>query len=736
MTEYILPFIQYCREDKSEYKKASEAGFKDLDDDFLIGKSGGILMNISFYFVNTYLFTEVAKFFEDNGVYTKHPKGSAAYKEFWKRETRRRREGMIAPCKLLPDGTVVNLRITGDHYNHLNYTRMQITPDEETKEDLRKLGILKSGKIEGFPRFYDGDYWTFKMDEFAQLNDKNEVNSKARRKGFSYKRGGSAANRLNGISKSCVVFAAYLDKYLTDPGATTQMIKANLDWYENHTYWKRGYISEDITALELGYKKRKEGHKKYGWLSKCLSVTLYNNPSAAVGKDAQEIDFEEAGVCPNLGKALDVTLSAVEAGDITTGIIRIYGTGGTRDANWKDFSNVFYNTAIINALKFENIWDDNMRHSTCGFFFPQVWAYEPYIDEHGNSLLDQAWIRHCERYEVAKKELGPEEFIIWKGQRANKPSEAFVSSRENIFNRPELQEHLNRIRIDKDIRFHRDGMLIRTSSGIKFKTNVQLELENIKTHPYIDSYPIKKGYDEVGCIREWYPPIYIQHDDIESIPDNLYVISSDSVGVEKDPNGKITKKSYCSYKVWMNPNNITPLKGDIIVATYFGRNSSLERDDEILLMLCEYYNAKVLPEIDRGQVVQDFRKWKKLNRIMSEPTYSWDKSMEIKEGRMYGMSIAGGRANVKKLHGLSYLADWIFNRRGVDENGNEILNLHYIYDIPFLEELSNFDEIGNFDRISDAIIGMYAMKELVYRKTKPKDKSIKKDSIFNRQWFK
>ena len=34
--------------------------------------------------------------------------------------------------------------------------------------------------------------------------------------------------------------------YLTEKGATSYMVKVNLDWYEDKTYWRRGYLSENF----------------------------------------------------------------------------------------------------------------------------------------------------------------------------------------------------------------------------------------------------------------------------------------------------------------------------------------------------------------------------------------------------------------------------------------------------------------------------------------------------------
>ena len=60
--------IDYINEDKSHYKHAKDAGYVDNDDLFLIGDSGGFLMNINpnWKFVNTELFAPAANEYRKN----------------------------------------------------------------------------------------------------------------------------------------------------------------------------------------------------------------------------------------------------------------------------------------------------------------------------------------------------------------------------------------------------------------------------------------------------------------------------------------------------------------------------------------------------------------------------------------------------------------------------------------------------------------------------------------------
>ena len=108
--DYIrhYPFLSYINEDKTRYTHAKDAGYDDPDDLFLIGESGGFLLNIQpgDKFVNTHLFTVSADFYRANkGSYTFFKEESIPYRQFRKREEYRREHGFSAPC-LLRNGVV------------------------------------------------------------------------------------------------------------------------------------------------------------------------------------------------------------------------------------------------------------------------------------------------------------------------------------------------------------------------------------------------------------------------------------------------------------------------------------------------------------------------------------------------------------------------------------------------------------------------------------------------------
>lgn len=735
------PFIDYILEDKESYKPLSSSicrftgkSWIDRDNDFLIGESGGVLMKIDFIFVGTEIFSRVADFYEKHGCYCLEPDDSPNAVKFWQREMDRRVKGVQAYCKLyikdIPaylaaksdaerKALLHKVRITGDHYNYLNYGRIERAPNEKERKQLDKEGRFKVNTVEGFPRFWDGDYWNFKIDELIANNSCNLCKAKARRKGFSYKRGSQAANTINANKNVTVTLAADQMDYLTEKGATSYMVKVNLDWYEDKTYWRRGYLSENFDkGVELGYKKSKEGQKAFGFRSKLLSVAIGKNESAAVGKKAIETDFEEAGKCPNLQKALDVMMSNSESGAMRIGTIRVYGTGGTKGANWEAFSNCFYNPGKNDMLPMENIWDANSRHAVCGFFFPQIWDYEPFIED-GNSLLFASWKDDYDKKRGAEKEKDAGEYNIYVGQRANSPNEAFTNTQENIFHSPELTNHINAIKYDKSNHFYEDGWYILDDGRVRFVTKQECIERAIfgsdRFHEYITDVPHNSKTDVHGCIREFYSPI--------PNDGSLYFISYDPYRVDKNKEEVSTKNSLASFQVWMRTNSKTPYMGKRLVASYCGRLDTMEAVDKLVLYACLRWNCKVLYEAGTGELVTNFKKWGYRDKLLKDPSSYINRSVDGPRITGYGIVIGDGDI---KLEGMRMVRDFLYEIVGKTSDDTPIYRFNQIYDISFLLELDRFIFGRNADRLSSAIVAMFEFRKdslLLEREANSKSKT-------------
>lgn len=750
-----IPFIDYLCEDKSKYPKASEGisyitnkPLYDPDNDFLIGNSGGILMNIDFIVINIERLSKAADTFDEYGTYCDYDPSTPAYESFWQRETSRRKKGVFIKAKLyykdIPkffdanttdeerESLLQPLRITGAHYTYLNYGRIERTPNDKERTRLKREGAEHVETVMGFPRYWDGDYWNFKIDEFIANNKFHLTKAKARRKGFSYKRGSQAANTINLFPNVTVTLAADQLAYLTDKGATTFMAKKCLDHFEEHTFWKRGYISEAIDDILMGYRVSTKGLKNFGWLSNLYSVAIGKNESAAVGKKAIEIDFEEAGKCPNLQKALDVTLSNTESGAISVGTIRVYGTGGTKGANWAAFSKAFYNPKMNKMLCMENVWDINKRHEVCGFFFPQVWDCEPYV-ERGNSVIFTAYAWDKQDKENHFHNNDSETHIIYKAQRANTPAEAFINTTENMFASPELNLHVSDLINDNATRFFQDGWIVVNDLGNSNKAEFIPKAECIKRdifgkgrfHEFVNQVPHGSRDDTHGCVRMYYRPFLVNGE----VPKDLYFVSVDAYKVDKAQKDVTDKHSLYSAQVWMRSNTITPYPNQkLLVCEYIGRLDTMEQNDIVTMGMCLMYNAECCPEAGTGETVSNFIKYKLRRYLMLDPTNANTRKLTNPNNNDYGIVIGDGD---KKYNGLRMLKEFIYEPLSYTADGKPIRRLKSISSVRLLLECQRFTAEGNFDHISAAIVAMYVFladslntKRLVEGNTENNDRRI------------
>lgn len=755
LEDYIknYPFLQYIKEDKSRYKHAKDCGYSDPDDLFLIGESGGFLLNIhpDDRFVDTEQFIEVSLFYKQNGnKYTNFKEDSIPHRQFRKREEYRRRNGFTAPA-LMRNGKIQDIRITGDMYNYLNYTMMESLDESTAKSD----GVIATGKKSyNFPKFIDAQFWTFHIVEFAERNGLNLIIDKTRRGGFSYIMASHSANCINLRPRKVEIHVAADKKYLTKVGGLTDFTINDLRFYETKTPFKRGILGMDPENFRLGYKLPNGMVAQGSWNSALFSVSAANNPDCAIGKDAINVKVEELSTMENFDSFLSVTEPAMRTGAYVTGNLFCWGTATS--GNMQTFEQNFYNPKAGRFMAFENVWDKDLRHEVCGYFKPYAWGLqgqfeEEYaMDKDGNSNLEVGLrISFNERKEKKSSAKTFADYINYLGQYANMPSESFSSTTENLFSSEELMAWEEKLRTDTSYNFYVDGMLFKDpddSRKVVFKSNARLEAEggkhNVDFYDYIVNVPKKQHEHHHGCIRKWFNPIKVNYKNAEGkecfgTPPGIYSISYDPVGINKDHKELTNKHSHNSIKVWMEPSVYNNFK-TACVASYYGRPDKLEEADFICYMLAVYYNCVGTTgvEINRGETVSNFTKWKALRYLMKDPVQIWDTSLKSSVAGNYGVNIGDG---VRKLEGLRLLKEMLYSVVGKNDLGEDVKFYQTIYDYQSILELKKWNAVGNFDRVSEMIIralrwkllDVDASKELAQRKKIKEDN----DNIWARDWF-
>ena len=751
MADGKYPFLEYIEEPDKEknYKKASDCGWYDPHNNFLIGDSGGFLLNIRpGKFINTELFNEPARTYQATGKYTQFKVDSIPHRQFRRRECDRRRNGFSAPCWQNPDGSIEDIWITGAHYNFLNYTRMERT--DEPSVIITNHGATAK-KIYSFPSFIDAQFWTFQIIEFCRRNGLHLIIDKTRRGGFSYIMASDSSNEVNLSKHKVVIHVAADNKYLTKQGGLSDFAVNNLKFYEEKTPFKRGIFSPTADSFKLGYRMKNGVEADDSWSSSLLSVSANNNPDCAIGKDAVTIKVEELSTMQNFDDFMNVTEPTMTVGTRTTGTLMAWGTATA--ANMQIFEQNFYNPRAFNFMPFENVWDNDARNEVCGFFKSYAWGLEGEIDgvkgfdEDGNSNL-RIGLKLAARERIKKKETAKtfSEYLNYLGQRALFPAESFSSASENIFSSEALNKFEDKLRVDNSYKFYTDGELF--EDGLKkiyFKSNARIKIENpdAKIYDYIQGVPRRGNEDPHGCIRVWFAPeyeeTYIADRLVRAILPGTYVAVYDPVGIDKDKKEITDRHSHNSMLVVEMPRERNGFKPKLCAA-YYGRTERLEEADEKFYRLCKWYNCigTGLVEINRGETVSNFRKWKATKYLGHEPLFVWDATIKEKVSTSYGYSIGNGP---KKLDGLRLLKEFLYEVIGKNEFGEDIYVFERFLDYQTILELKKFNADGNFDRISSLILlGIYwksmdikGKRELANRKKVTEDND--KTDIFNRNWF-
>lgn len=751
MADGKYPFLEYIEEPDKEkkYKKASDCGWYDPHNNFLIGDSGGFLLNIRpGKFVNTELFNEAARTYQATGKYTQFKVDSIPHRQFRRRECDRRRNGFSAPCWQNPDGSIEDVWITGGHYNFLNYTRMERT--DESSVIVTEHGATAK-KIYSFPSFIDAQFWTWQIIEFCRRNGLHLIIDKTRRGGFSYIMAADSSNEINLSKHKVVIHVAADNKYLIKQGGLSDFAVNNLKFFEEKTPFKRGIFSPTTDSFKLGYRMKNGVEADDSWSSSLLSVSANNNPDCAIGKDAVTIKVEELSTMQNFDEFMNVTEPTMTVGTRTTGTLMAWGTATA--ANMQIFEQNFYNPRAFGFMAFENVFDNDARNEVCGFFKSYAWGLEGEIDgvkgfdEDGNSNL-RIGLKLAARERIEKKKTAKTfaEYLNYLGQRALFPAESFSSASENIFSSEALNKFEDKLRVDNSYKFYTDGELFEDGTKkIYFKSNARIRIENpdMKTYDYIQGVPRRGNEDPHGCIRVWFAPeyeeTYIGDRLIRSILPGTYVAVYDPVGIDKDKKEITDRHSHNSIFVVEMPRERNGFKPKLCAA-YYGRTERLEEADEKFYRLCKWYNCigTGLVEINRGETVSNFRKWKATKYLGYEPLYVWDSAVKEKVSTSYGYNIGSGP---KKLDGLRLLKEFLYEVIGKNEFGEDIYVFERFLDYQTILELKKFNAEGNFDRISSLILlGIYwksidikGKRELASRKKVTEDND--KTDIFNRQWF-
>lgn len=695
-------------------------------------------------FVNTTQFQPAANHFRKYGRYDDGDPDTYYNDQYWTEEERRCFDGY----------EVGGIWIPGDYYFYLNYCRIQLVNEKGGKSNTYKQVHDNKGKqarrvgqrSDDFPAFWDVDYMYYRAVDIATNGITDEeyeklpidlhippewrhgghhfVWLKPRGVGASWKGASKPLRNFSFIEDSKSYMIANEKEFLTKDGIWSKFHELNNWLLQTNTKTRRPnalgigkkseYKNSEVEMhirASFKYKDDYGNETEEGLMSEVYGVSLQNNWQKARGKRGQLLLWEELGKFPNADKAWEVARPSVEEGDINFGTMIGFGTGGTEGSNFESIRNMFYNPADYNIICMENIFDIGLEGTLCGFFTPAT-MNTAFIDKDGNSMQELARDYYQAERDKAKLSKDPTLLPRKMAEAPFTPKEAVLEVGNNLFLSKTLTDHRDRVQqLNLHMTMGTYGNFERVGTEIKFFNNP--DAIPIHLFPHLNKYK-----DYIGS-----PVIYQQPYKVNGeIPKNLYKLCLDTY--RNDDVG--TSSSIGSIHIIEQPNNFTPTRGDIVVAAYHGRPPSQEEFNRILFLMAEYYNAEIAFEADEpGDVVGYAKRNKKIHLLADAFELAYDETLKSSGNtskQQFSMKMSSGKDNKRKKQGDLFIKSWLYQVRKVLPDGREVLNLHTIMDLGFLEELCAYDIDKNCDRISAFRIGMYHQQELAYNEIVPKNR--------------
>ena len=518
----------------------------------------------------SFVFNSEARTFNTQGFYCDKPVRSKDFISYWEGEKSKCKEGVIYKNKNK------TWYLTRDYYMWLNF--LPIYDKEEKKY--------------GFAKVRDAQYHMALYEIMAEINYKHVAILKKRQIASSYFHMAKLLNAYWFEEGSVCKIGASLKDYINDKGSW-KFLDEYSAFLNEHTAWYRPSNPGKVLLWEQKIEVRVNNRKTFkGLRSKIQGASFEKNATAGVGGPCSYFFHEEAGIAPKMDKTYEYLRPAMSSGMMTTGQFIAAGSVGDLD-HCKPLKRMILNPEANGILGVEtDLMDDKGTVGVAGLFIPEQWSMPPYLDQFGNSKVEEALGSIRKEREVWKKNLEAEQYQLRVSQKPIDIAEAFAYRKESVFPQGFLSKQMKRIE-DKEYSFELLD-LEETEGKIKASTSRRIP---------ITEFPVnKKQEDKRGVLKVWERPI--------KDPDfGTYYASIDPVSEGKTT----TSDSLCSIFVYKNPVEVTKetpsgletfIEGDKIVASWCGRYDDINKTHEHLRLIIEWYNAWTIVENNISLFIQ------------------------------------------------------------------------------------------------------------------------------------
>lgn len=373
-------------------------------------------------------FTQASRIKLETGKYTSYHVGTKDYREFWREEYRRCRDGY----------TVNGYTVTGPHYFFLNY--YQLKNSRVSKAGTSSLNI--------FPRFMSAQYEFFHYYELCRVLRRNVCMMKARGVGFSEIIASLCSNIYSCYKNSITIITAYAKTQLDK---TLEKVESNLEFLNDKTeggFRKLRQVADSAYLKRASYYKVVDGQKiETGPMSQIEGI-IADKPSKVRGDRAELVVYEEAGSNPCLRTSFIQGRALTEVGGNVKGILICGGTGGDSGKNLEGLSTIYYNPLDYKVLPFKHNYTPDESWVYTGFFVPSYIALdvEEWVDSRGVCN-----IKKCKKYYENEREniKDPKTLIEYSAEYCFTAEEAFALEGDNKFNKVLLTNQLAKIKLHK-----------------------------------------------------------------------------------------------------------------------------------------------------------------------------------------------------------------------------------------------------------------------------------------------
>lgn len=608
--------------------------------------------------------------FEKLGYYCAKPFKSKDFVDYWNLEKDKSRKGLIIKNN---NNTWF---LTRDYYMWLNF--LPIFDKEKTKF--------------GFAKLRDAQYHMALYELLAELNYKHAAILKKRQIASSYFHAGKLINQLWFEEGVTLKMGASLKDYINEKG-TWKFLDEYANFLNEHTAWYRPMNPKKILMWQQKVEEKVNGRiKDRGLKGTIQGMSFEKDPTNSVGGPVKYFFHEEAGIAPKMDQTYEYIRPALKSGFVTTGLFIAAGSVGDLD-QCEPLKDMIVNPVSNDIFPVEtNLLDSKGTLGVSGLFIPEQWSMPPFIDEYGNSKVEESLSALEEQFSKWKKDLTPEQYQLRISQHPRNIKEAFATRTVSKFPQHLLSHQAERVR-NKEYPYE---FLDIFSDG---QGKPQVKITNKLP---VSEFPVsKKATDKTGVLVVWERPV-------ENPEYNMYYASIDPVSEGKT----VSSESLCSIYVYKRKIQVKKINGtevttyverDKVVAAWCGRFDDINKTHERLRLIIEWYNAKTLVENNISLFINymiGLNKQKYLIR-RDEMVFLKELGSNLSVYQDYGWKNTG---RLFKDHLLSYVIEYL--KESIDEetkpDGTVVKTTYGVERIPdpmLIVEMQAYEEGLNVDRL-------------------------------------